>query len=192
MKDIYLSLLIGFFFGIQIRMVYRRDRDDEIYYLASFLHNFFTPCRFLLSRIRGALCIIKDLTCIWKIIGFTLNTSTSLSLCPMPEIKRRSSHRLLHTEAKFDFLGVQQICTYLYVEKLSWWWYWINSLSWMLMLLSESFETEKQNFTFFPQSVTVAYERWTCKFCWCRKHHTIQGRHRKMRNFVNFLSCSAQ
>ena len=26
-------------------------------------------------------------------------------------------------------------------------------------VIIESFETEKQNFTFFPQSVTVAYER---------------------------------
>ena len=190
MKDIYLSLLIGFFFGIQIRMVDRRDRDNEIYYLASFLHNFFTPCRFLLSRIRGALCIIKDLTCIWKIIGFTLNTSTSLSVSYARNKKKIISQTTAHWGEIWFFRSSTNL--HLYVEKLSWWWYWINSLSWMLMLLSESFETEKQNFTFFPQSVTVAYERWTCKFCWCRKHHTIQGRHRKMRNFVNFLSCSAQ
>ena len=72
----------------------------------------------------------------------------------MPEIKRRSSHRLLHTEAKFDFLRVQKFCTYILKNCLD-----DNSLSWMLMSLIESFETEKQNFTFFPQSVTVAYER---------------------------------
>ena len=119
MKDIYLSLLIGFFFGIQIRMVYRWDRDDEIYYLASFLHNFFTPCRFLLSRIRGALCIIKDLTCIWKIIGFTLNTSTSLSVSYARNKKKIISQTTAHW-GEIWFSKSSKIL-HLYFEKLSWW-----------------------------------------------------------------------
>ena len=120
MKDIYLSLRIGFFFGIQIRMVDRRDRDDEIYYLASFLHNFFTPCRFLLSRIRGALCIIKDLTCIWKIIGFTLNTSTSLSVSYARNKKKIISQTTAHW-GEIWFSKSSTILHFLYFEKLSWW-----------------------------------------------------------------------
>ena len=119
MKDISLSLRIGFFFGIQIRMVDRRDRDDEIYYLASFLHNFFTPCRFLLSRIRGALCIIKDLTCIWKIIGFTLNTSTSLSVSYARNKKKIISQTTAHW-GEIWFSKSSKIL-HLYFEKLSWW-----------------------------------------------------------------------